>query len=130
MLDYKFLTHTSELNNKKIKSYYETNFSGVIYVVILTEDDYVLAKSYTAARQYDMDYIHEDFYESIEELFESLDHELIGVLINEEEYEYLTNKEEESYEIEERIRLESIKQQEYNEYLKLKEKFEVNYKLD
>lgn len=130
MLDYNFLTHTSELNDKKIKSYYETNFSGVIYVVILTEDNHVLAKSYSAAQQYEMEYVHEDFYDNIESLFESLDHELIGVLITEEEYEYLTNKEEESYEIEERIRLATAEQQEYNEYLKLKEKFEVNYKLD
>lgn len=129
MLDYKFLTHASELNNKKIKSYYETNFGGMIHAIILTEDNHVLAKSYSAARHYDMDYVHEDYYETIEELFEGLNSELIDVLITEDEYEYLNKKEDEKYEEEERARLEAQKKYKYEEYLKLKKEFEVEYKL-
>lgn len=123
MLDYKFLNHTAELAGKTIKSYQEFNFSGIIHVVIATEDNCVLAKRYENGAHYGSEYVHEEYFLNMDELFKCVDHELIGTLITKEEYELLTEQEEEKERQESEKHDQEMKQRRYEEYLKLKDEF-------
>lgn len=128
MLDYIFINHTAELTGKTIKSYQEFNFNGIIHVVIATEDNYVLAKRYENGAQYGSEYVHEEYFYNMDELFKYVDHELIGTLITEEEYELLTEQEEEKERQESEKHDLEMKQRRYEEFLKLKVEFENDEK--
>lgn len=124
------ITDLNQLKGKTVKLV-EHSYGSPHTVLILTEDKAVAHLTFDAYQSYDQPYVD---YNLVTDELETFDW-FGGVLINNDiltldEVGEIENKIEMLDELENEEFHESQRKLRYEEYLKLKEEFEVNYKLD
>lgn len=125
----KILSGLDELEGKTIKVVKHYNADGY-EALFITEDDCVLSLNFQETNDYDVEYVACKVDMDEYSIYENHEDSLLyfNVITSEEAKEF----EEERARKEEELRVkvdENIKRARYEAYLKLKDEFEVNYKL-
>lgn len=126
----KVLTDLDQLVGKRIIfiDKHDVMDSSTLYV---TEDKCVLLESKYLSSSCGVDYIEREYASTMMEIYEELDYSLVEWnIISLDEYNQLELQWKFKQEAEDNKRKESQRQLRYEDYLRLKKEFEVEYKLD
>lgn len=126
------LTHVEQLEGKTIAFFntYSSSDSYFIETLIYTEDNCILISQTNNVIDGDNEYAKTFYFKDIVDIYEAYEEELVEwLIIIQEQADKLAKNLHEKYAKEENERKKEQEELEYETYLRLKRKFEVEYKL-